>query len=214
MFVDHEKLVNAFRKAQQISDTYQTYVLDGKRLPISVDDLVSVISDIYRIEINMKLVDFRSKHLRGMIEKIGSESVNVYIKKEQEAETIRFVTVKELSHSIIDEPEDWNPAGCDTIDGFIEAEQFSVANGESPSLLPPEYIQGEAIAEAVAIEIMFPYDLRADCYAAYMKKERSIQDLSQQFGMPQFAIYRAFSENYRAVADKVWAEIESETYKG
>ena len=160
MLVDHEKLVSAFRKAQQINEAYKTYILDSSRLPISVDDLVSIVSDIYGIKINMKLVDFQSSHLRGMIEKIGTESVNIYIKKEQAAETIRFVTVKELSHSIIDEAEDWNPDGCGTIDGFIEAEQFTVKNGDDTPPLPPGYIQGEAIASAIAMEIMFPYDLR------------------------------------------------------
>lgn len=212
MFVDHDKLVNGFRKARQINEAYQTYVLDSSGLPLSIDDLVRVVSDIYDISVNIKSVDFQSQHLRGMIEKIGSESVNIYIKKQQEFETIRFVTVKELSHAIIDEPEDWNPAGCDTIDGFIEAEQFSIKNGEA-SDLPPEYIQGEAIALAVAIEIMFPYSMREDCYSAYMKGERTIMDLSQQFGMPKFAITRAFSDGYRKVADQAWAEIERQTFK-
>jgi len=214
MYVEHDKLVTAFRKAQQINEEYSRYMLDGSRLPVSVDDLVELVSDMYKIKINMKLVDFQSEHLRGMIEKIGDTEANIYIKERQQETTKRFVTVKELSHVIIDEPEDFNPDGCGTIDGFIEAEQFTIKNGED-FVMPPQYIQGEAIAKAIATEIMFPYEMRDDLHNdVYVKKSRSIMDVCQQFGMPQFAVTRAFSDNYRDIADRVWAEIKAETFEG
>ena len=131
MIISRDKLIVALRKARGVIEHKELYVLDGNRLPASIDDLMYVVSDMYGIEINMSLVDFHSTHLRGMVECFNGDKkrANVYVKKSQDPEWRRFIAAKELSQLINDEEEDWNPLGVDTIDGLIRSEQF----GEAPS---------------------------------------------------------------------------------
>jgi len=215
MLISGEKLTVAFKKARQVMEHKELYVLDSSRLPVSIDDLRYVVGDMYDIEINMKLVDFGSEHLRGMVESCnhGTKTANVYVKKSQNSEWRRFIAAKELSQLIVDEDEDWNPDGVDTIDGLIQEAQFpqSTSEDESENQCAPTHLQSEMLAQAVALEILFPFEYRVKCKEDYDNGARTLDDLSQQFGIPEYAINWMFSEQYHTVACEIWAEIGSET---
>lgn len=218
MIISREKLTVALRKARAVIEHKDLYVLDSNRLPASIDDLRYVVSDMYDIEINIELVDFNSTHLRGMVEFFNGDKkiANVYVKKSQDPEWRRFIAAKELSQLINDEEEDWNPAGVDTIDGLIEAEQFGQASSTSEEekeedCAAPSHLQSELLAQAIALEILFPFEIRVDRKAAYDKGDLTLDDLSQQFGIPEYAINWLFSDQYHVAASEVWAEIDSQS---
>jgi hypothetical protein len=212
LLISNEKLVIAFRKARQIIEHKELYILDGKHIPVSIDDLCWVVGDMYGIDINLVLVDFVSQHLRGMVESNnhGTKSANVYVQKNQDSEWRRFIAAKELSQLIIDEEEDWNSLGVDTIDGLIKEEQFPQSDAEcTEDDIAPKHLQSEMLAQAVALEILFPFEFREKCKQQCIDGLSTIDDLSQHFGIPEYAIMWAFNEHYVELSTETWAEVHS-----
>jgi Zn-dependent peptidase ImmA (M78 family) len=202
MHVDFHKVLEVFRKVRQLKEHKELYCLDPKRIPVSVSDLTRVIADMYDLKIEVFEVVFTGDRLRSLVERYKDNHAIIYVKHDLTPEVQRFSVTKELMHLAIDEPEDWSPAGVATLQSFFT--EMSIANGDH---LAEARAQSEALAEIAAIEILYPYEFRADDAAAIASRKTTWAKLSLHYELPRYIVTRAHADWYKKVADAAWDAI-------
>jgi hypothetical protein len=117
MLVSSEKLAVVFQKVKQVKEHTDLYCLVPDNIPVSIEELQHVVSDMYGLNIEKTEVAFQAEFIRGMLERYEDGRNRILIKADQSKDMKRLATAKELSQLVIDEAEDWSPKGADTIDG-------------------------------------------------------------------------------------------------
>lgn len=197
------KLESAFRKVRDIQEFVRSYVIAPDKIPVSVEDIQWAIEQKYGLKITKELVDFTAVHIRGMIERYESGSANVFIRLNQDFDADvnrywhRFIAVKEMAHLAIDEREDWNPDGCETIEELIKDHGF---DGMRPAA---DEIQSEVLAELVAIELLYPMEFRQ----GDLDRGTVNPILAAEYQVPQYVIQRALAPSHMKRARALWHEI-------
>jgi hypothetical protein len=203
VYVYTKKLESTFRKVRDIQDFVKTYALAPSGHKVSVDDIRWALEEKYGLQIRMELIDFNATHIRGMMERYENGQAFVFVKENQEADVKanpfwhRFIATKEMAHLAIDEKEDWNTDGTETIDGLIR--EHSNFQGRPPR----EGIQSEHLAEIAAIELLYPWIYRQ----ADVDSGMPVTELSQIYQVPQYVIQRALDSDYMKMARATWNEI-------
>ena len=205
MLVDDKHLEVAFRKAAQVRDEIRTYQLGGERFPTSVDDLFEIVGRMYECEITRRLVPFPSQHLRAFVIRYANGSAEVCVKKEQTPEDRRFSAVKELSHIILDEKEDFQPDGVSTINAYIEEEQVDFIEDQTP---PERYIQNELIAFFLALEVLFPREMQEAAYEQLQGGHMDEHKLCARYGLPAWVVFKAMQDDYREASRVIWGRVD------
>ena len=197
------KIEGTFAKVRDLQEFIQQYVLAANKLPVSVEDIQWAIESKYGLKIEKRLVDFSAKHIRGMMERYADNTAKVYVRKHQDADTDqnifwqRFISVKEMVHLAIDEPEDFSPRGTDTIEELIRDHSFEAMKPAK------DEIQSEVLAELAAFELLYPMEFRSDDSS----KQTSYSVLAVQYAVPDYVIERCLSPGYMKVARATWNEV-------
>jgi Zn-dependent peptidase ImmA (M78 family) len=178
------------KKIQQVREHYKQYVLDGHGVPISIEDLRWVVNDMYNVDVSIYEVDYEGQFSRGLVERY-ERSARILIRGKMEKKFRRFVAAKEISHIIIDEREDWSPAGDETIRSAIR-ERISLSDLEnmSPSTVSENY------ALAASIEILYPLEYRHEDKNRLETGELTLDKLSDYYEVPLFAIELSLRDAY------------------
>lgn len=174
---------------------------------LSVMDFHWAVEDIYGLKVEMLKVSFRADHVRGKVERYNNGTARVLIRADQSAEFLRFVTVKELCHLIIDEEDDWSSAGVETIRGLLKEWDLIRENGHGHTE-PSEPLQSEKLAEIAAIEMMYPRQFRSHDLAKIVAKETTVQKIAMQHDVPAYVIEQA--HRHHEILEVCWAAIETE----
>lgn len=201
MIISGEKALVAFKKVNQVREEYATYVRGADLNRISVENLYSVVENMYDVKINKKGVTFEGNFLRGLMERYEKHVV-IRVRANQTEDWLRFTAVKELCHVIIDEREDWSVDGVRTIEDLL-IEYFAnigdVAKGVS---------QSEMLAEVAALELLYPFDCRDFDIKELAEKKTSIIKIANHHRVPPAMISRAVDNYYHTVvAGPIWAQI-------
>ena len=193
MQIDFQKVENVFRKVKQLKEHTDLYCLDPKRLPVSISDLARIIADMYQLKITMFEVVLVGDRLRSLVERYNDNTAVIYVKHDLTPEVQRFSATKELMHLVIDEPEDWSPAGVATLQSFFT--EMSIANGDKH--LAETRAQSEALAEIAALETLYPYEFREQDAMDIAATKTTWPKLWLQYEVPRYMITRAHTEWYR-----------------
>ncbi len=196
MNLDGYKAETIFKKIKQVRDEIKSVCLASDRPYLSINELCSVVSKMYELEIELFEVPFEGEFLRGMIERYQKKAI-IYIKKGQSEEWKRFTVAKELCHIIADEPEDWSIHGEVTIGKLLAEHQLAGVQ------LADRVVQSETFAEIGAIELLYPYKDRA-----YDRKNgQTISSIASYHKIPEVIAAQALSDWYDALSNSVWARV-------
>lgn len=203
MQVDFQKVLEVFRKVKQLKEHADLYCLDPKRIPVSISDMTRVVADMYGLNIETYEVVFAGDRLRSLVERYADNRAIIYVKHDLTPEVQRFSVTKELMHLVIDEPEDWSPAGVTTLQSFFT--EMSITNGGDH--LAEARAQSEALAEIAATEVLYPYEFRNLDAEELAARKTTWPKLSLRYEMPRYTITRAHAEWFRKIADTAWGGI-------
>jgi len=201
MLVPVEKIESVFRKVRQVQDDKHLYCIAGERLPVSVEDITSVVSSLYGVEIEKEEVWFEGEHVRGLYERYANNRVRILVRADQPDFWKRFTTVKELAHVIIDEPEDWTTDGRNTIESMIREQ--SVPDQK----VPDAHVVSENLAVLAAMELLIPHPLRRGDGQLIVDNKQTLVSLSIAYEVPEVWVARAIGDDYRKIADPIWERI-------
>jgi Zn-dependent peptidase ImmA (M78 family) len=198
MLLDTQKAEAVFRKVKHVREEYRTYTLSPNMNLLSVEDLFSVVSRMYKLQILRYGVPFSAEYTRGMLLRYNNKAI-IYVRHQLDDDWKRFTAVKETCHVFLDEQEDWSTDGVKTI-ADLQSDLTLSANGQ----VAKKTSQSEALAELAAIELMYPYECRM---ADLQDGSQSSTKIAIQHGMPQAMVERALMDSYRHVSAFLWARV-------
>jgi Zn-dependent peptidase ImmA (M78 family) len=167
---------------------------------LRVEEFQLAISRMYNLKIDKNQVAFEGSFLRGMMERYAYR-ITIYVKKNQEEDWKRFATVKELCHVMNDEKKDWSHEGHKTIRTLLA--EHRIAN--EAAAVP--VVQSETLAELAATELLYPLEQRSHDLLALNGEKLTIAKIAIYYKIPEVIVEGALSDNYHAMATKVWAGI-------
>lgn len=207
MLIDSEEIKRVLKKVRVAREYLAEAWPPEDACILSVMDFHAAVQKIYDIEIGMTKVSFQAEHLRGMVERNEGKPSQVWVRASQTPEFLRFVTVKEICHLMIDEKDDWSSDGIETIKGLLREWALTGENGtghENPS----DPLMSEMLAEIAAIEMMYPREFRAADVAKVANGETTVEKIALQHDLPPYAIEQAL--RHHQVLEDCWEGIEAE----
>jgi hypothetical protein len=171
----------------------------------SVMDFHWAVQDIYALQIEMLKVSFAAEHVRGKVERYGNSRARVLIRAAQSPEFLRFVTVKELCHLMIDESDDWSSLGVETVKGLLKEWALTEENGTGHTN-PSDPLKSEMLAEIAAIEMMYPRAFRSGDITKIKANEATLQKVALQHELPAYAIEQA--HRHHDILESCWVAID------
>lgn len=197
-----KKVLSKVRVAQEHLDS--SSISDNSQI-LDVGSFHRAIEEIYNLTIEMVKVSFQADHLRGKVERYEGNRARILIKAQQAAEFIRFVTVKELCHLMIDETDDWSSHGVDTITGLQKEWQLIGENGTGHED-PVDSLKSEMLAEIAAIEMVYRRTYRANDVIKIRAQETTIAKIALEHDIPEYAVDHALRHN--DILESCWTELE------
>lgn len=198
MQLEEELAKVVFRKVRQVREEVRAYCLAHDRPDLPVEEFQRVVGQMYGLKIEKFQVPFEATFLRGMLERYGDRAV-IYVRKNQDEDWKRFVSIKELCHLVIDEPEDWSISGASIIRKLIS--EYKIDKGKPADRV----IQSEVFAEIAAIELLYPHEGRAVDISNLESSATTIAKIASYYDIPEAIVERALSENHMELAGYVWS---------
>jgi Zn-dependent peptidase ImmA (M78 family) len=201
MLLNATKAENIFRKVRNLKDQYSAYVLGGDSGVLRIEDFHRVIEESYNLKILKTTVAFEGENIRGQMERYD-DKILIRIRRSQTLDWLRFATVKEFCHIVIDEQEDWSADGVGTIEKLVI--EYQINNDQEAEITT----QSEMFAEIAAIEIMYPFQYRIVDLEELKKQNTTIVKIASHYGLPAFMVSRALSDSYHeGIAKKLWESV-------
>jgi hypothetical protein len=197
MLFNKTKAKAAFEVAQRIKEHKDLYCLAADKIPVSIDDLAYVVSDMYGLRIEVNDVDFQAEFIRGMVERFKDGSARISIRREMSKDLKRFVTAKELCQLAISTDDDWSTEGTKT----LEAMAFSGTLANGGQYDPAKFdlpVQSEYLAEIAAYEVLYPHEFRAHDRSELASGARTLKSLANHYDVPVFVVSSAIGERFEA----------------
>ena len=159
MLVDAGRLEALFKKVQQVQEEVKSYCLGGDAPAISVDDLQYAVESMYGLKVSLKLVDVLSDYVDSFVLRYRDNTATIVMRKGMTDYAMRFAAVKELSHLVLDEHEDWSPDPVQTITGLLDMRiKETLTRGRH--IPANDVLVCEHIAELAAAEFLYPVMFR------------------------------------------------------
>lgn len=191
-----QKIEAGFELARQITEAAWMKGVDPEKL--SIDELRDHISEMFDVEIEVKLLDVEVKAVYGFIMRYeGGKRACVYIAKNIPPRWKRLVGVKELCHVVVDVAEDWNPNGVDTLQRLMT---WTVDLDAAENLA----VRSEHIAEMVALELIYPLESRRDDITNGEKTDQ----IAAKYKLPENVVQMVLQPAYLASCDKYWRAVD------
>jgi hypothetical protein len=194
-----EKAQIAFRKIRQVKDEIKSYCLGGDRPDVSIADLTHVVKQMYNVEITLERVAFEGSFLSGLIERDAFGNARIFI-KESDLYEMRFASIKEICHVIIDENDDWSSFGASTISTLLS--DFYMTKGFMAAVS-----QSEILAEIAAIELAYPHEDRIRDRQAYLYGTLTSGTIADFHKIPEVFVSRAQTDPYHNAMGHLWGAI-------
>jgi Zn-dependent peptidase ImmA (M78 family) len=200
MLLDGHKIDEVFKKIAAVQEHMKAYSLAPDRMKISIEDLQWCVADMYGIKIFKQEVSFDGEYVRGMLERYKDRAF-ILVRADQSDDWKRFVCIKELSHIVIDEQDDWSPKGTETIEALTY--EAHIDSDE----LPAPNAQSEMLALIAAIELAYPYRDRLDDTKRLANKQTTIKKIALEYAVPQYAIGLSLHPHHVEIARMGWGEV-------
>lgn len=199
MRVKYAAIPAVFAEARKVREALREYCLAPDKVPVSLDDISRAIEHLYGIKITTRLVPLNSRLLRGMIE-IYDKTATIYIDAELNTPMTRYVQVKEAAHVMIVNAENITKDPGAIIQFFVQA-----------GLLPkdddgnhPDDILAEELTKFVAIELLFPHELRKAAQERIAANEDTLFTIAEWLHIPEHLVEFALSDTYMTLSNKIY----------
>ena len=201
MILSQEKIMETFEKVKNLKEDYCTYSLSPNKNVISIKDLIDTVARMYNLSIETIAVEFPGKFTRGVLLRYR-DKVIIPVRHNLENSWQNFTVVKEISHIILDQEEDWSFEGVKTITNLLDDYLLMDKSSNAKNIS-----QSEFLAELAALEIMYPHDCRTHDLKKIKNNETSKFKIAIQHKIPEVMIVKALSERHIKLADSIWKKI-------
>jgi hypothetical protein len=116
---------------------------------------------------------------------------------------MRFASIKELCHVVIDEKDDWSPFGASTISTLLS--DFYMTKG-----LMAAVSRSEILAEIAAIELAYPHEYRIRDRQAYLDGTLTSGKIADFHKIPEVFVSRTQTDPYHNAMGHMWGSIASD----
>jgi len=198
ILIDTNRLPAVFDEVRKVRDAIDRYCLAPDKIPVSLDDIQAAIWELYVVRVTTRLIPLNSQLLRGVIE-IYSNSAIIYVDANLNLANTRYVIAKEICHIMLMMAEN-----C-TIDPVVIVEYF-VQDGILGNSTPSHelIVMYEELTKFGAIELLFPYHIRAGSMKKLAAGTETLFTLSEWLRMPENIVEFALSDKYMALCDKIY----------
>lgn len=187
-------------------------LIAADQIPVSVENLLWTVSDYYNIPIEIiELPEIPEiKTARSLLARLEDPPRAAILLVPDNLDHERFAAIKELSHIIIDEREDWSTDVPQTINDILHHVEFSIAvnsEGADECDAPRASLQSEALATLVCIELLYPFELRIQDAEDLRDGKASISSLAEYYRLPQAIVERALHTDNLSRAGAAWIDV-------
>lgn len=199
MQLNLERAVSVFRKVRQIREELKQYSLADGRHDIPEREYLRVISQMYKMSIKSQEAPIEGTFLRGMVLRYA-DSALILIKKNMEKDWQRFTVIKEASHIVIDEKEDWSTDAASTIRNLLMEYRVHEERVAKP------IVQSEVFAEFSALELLYPHVDRIADRDKINSGDLTLSQIAGRYNIPEVFCAQAISDWYHELATDVWGK--------
>jgi hypothetical protein len=199
-------ITDIFREIRNLREAVNQYCLAPGKIPVSLDDLSLAILQYYEVKLAFFLVPLKSELWKGHVEiwDLPKESpvyINAHLNK---AET-RFTAAKEMAQVIIANAENRTEDAVKLIEEMVIEAQGPPAGKQQPAV--SEAFIAEAMAYYVAIELLFPFELRDEAKRQIDDGETTLYKMAESLEIPDHVVGRALTDWYHDLASGIWSDI-------
>lgn len=195
MYLPPNELERTFAKVAAVRQQLRARALEGLQPQLDWRTLADVIADMYGIDILMFEVTASGRTVAGNVERYRDNRAVIMVRSQQTEDMLRFVSVKELCHIMLDEQDDWSSDAIATIREMKV--EFDLAKTNGDGVLNPSRTQmSEYLALVAAVALMYPCEYHAADKAKVESGEKSIAKIALEHGMPGWAIELAFNHEH------------------
>jgi Zn-dependent peptidase ImmA (M78 family) len=200
------ELSEAFRQVDYVRDVLREYCLSHDKVPVSVDDLLDAVKQMYGYALITYPMPVQVSHLRGMIVLKDDKTGSIYFDPDMPRPVQRFVCVKEMAHAVILTEANLTLDPTNIIEHYVNEGNCFAAEATAD-------IASEEIAKFIALELLFPRALRAKAKAAIADGSATMRTTGQWLELPENMVEFALSERYERQCDKIWGLVEASKFK-
>ena len=114
------------------------------------------------------------------------------------------MTAKELLHLVIDNDDDFNPYGDETLEYLVELGHFGWLNSGDPFA---GFVQSEVVAEIAALEVLYPLRFRSADLKKLHDKDTTRAALGVIYEIPSQYVATALNDDYLGLQIKALEEL-------
>ncbi|THD61069.1 hypothetical protein [Phenylobacterium sp.] len=198
-----EKLRVVFSCAERLNTAIW---MDG-RAPeyLSIAELADYVTNLTGVTITFKQVDAETDHIWGWLERYGPEGkqATIYIVKNIPERAKPAVAAKELCQLLLDEHEDWQPDGQDTLERLVTPQ----VELDTPDNLA---VRSEVMAERLSYEILYPVELRRKHVEDIAQGAKAVPEIAAVVRLTVTTVEMLLADNYMRWATRWWEIILAE----
>lgn len=203
MHSDIKHLVNLFKGVRDVRAALAGVDLPAPSVVHSVPQIVAAFEVVYKVKVRrFKVPDLKDELLRGAYLSFGAE-VRICIDKNLSTEWERYITVKELCHLILTDPEYMTEEPTTLLELMIH-EETTPKDGEAPLDLV-----SDMWAKWAAYELLLPHDARPGAREK-LAEVGGLFSLSATYQIPEHVVEFVLSDGYMETCDEAWGEINAE----
>jgi len=189
MRIKWKHLEIVFKEVPRIRARLNAVSKQPDAIPVSLDDITAAIREVYGVEIEVRLVDFGTAVIRGMIEIFEKKAI-ITIDANLNLHDTRVVFVKEASHIVFitDENKTKDPAAI--------IERYVHNRPETDDGSHPEDIVCEEITKHAAAELLFPPALRQKFKDDIASGKTTTFKVAEALILPEYYVEWVLEDSY------------------
>lgn len=194
MLIQPEYLRIALEKSNEMSEKFKLFCLDSTNPVKSIDELQRIcISEIGKnIEVLEHEIHYEAQPIKSYVLSFDDDRYQIVYLAGQNLCWRRMVLCKELFHVLLDDEDSRNKNVKSLID---EATFQSIQTPTQQKITPSKALQMEWLAEAAAMEFLFPYKERENVLnKLFPNEEIDYGEIADRYKVPRFYVEQYLSE--------------------
>lgn len=194
MLIQPEYLKVALEKSNEMSEKFKLFCLDATNPVKSIDELQRICkSEIGKnIEVLEHQIHYEAQPIKSYVLSFNDDSYQIVYLAGQNLCWRRMVLCKELFHVLLDDEDSRNKS----VKSLIDEATFQCIQIPSPQkITPSKALQMEWLAEAAAMEFLFPYKERESVLTRLSPGEEiDYGKIAERYKVPRFYVEQYLSE--------------------
>ena len=115
MQIPSHEIERTFKKVAAVREHLNKRAVEGLQPQLDWRTFADAVADMYGLDIRVYEVTAPGRTVAGNVERYSDGRAVIMVRSQQTEDMIRFVTVKELCHLMLDEQDDWSADAMLTI---------------------------------------------------------------------------------------------------